>query len=206
MPRVKIINSTFPYSLMKKINLDILNQASQGVTKNLSSKPNPDKVVEALLLAEKNNRQKQQSYQYQQLIGKWRLCFITGTRKTRQKAGIILGAGKYIPPFVKIYLTYFQADIGVNNSVNLAGINLNLTGPVKFISPKNILAFDFTRINIGLFNKNIYQSYLGKGQEKERQFQQERVARQAFFSYFLITEEILAARGREGGLALWGKE
>ncbi|TVQ47574.1 MAG: hypothetical protein EA365_03640 [Gloeocapsa sp. DLM2.Bin57] len=185
---------------------NILNQASQGVTKNLSSKPTPDKVVEALLLAEKNNRQKQQSYQYQQLIGKWRLCFITGTQKTRQKAGVILGAGKYIPPFVKIYLTYSEANIGVNNTVNLAGINLTLTGPVKFLSPKNILAFDFTRINLGLFNKNIYQSYLGKGQEKEMKFQQERVAKQAFFSYFLITEEILAARGREGGLALWGKE
>lgn len=186
--------------------LDILNQASTAVINNFSPKPLPAKVVEALLLAEKSSRQQHQSYQYQQLIGKWRLCFITGTQKTRQKAGIILGAGKYVPQFVKIYLTYTEEDLGVNNSVNLAGMNITLTGPVKFISPKNILAFDFTRINLGLFNQNIWRSYLSKGQQKEVKFSEERVAKQAFFSYFLVTENILAARGRAGGLALWGKE
>ena len=71
-------------------NISILEQAAKSNVK-LSS----NEVVAALLAAEKNAKKTKTRYSFTQLIGKWQLCFITGTKKTRQKAGIVLGAGRY---------------------------------------------------------------------------------------------------------------
>ncbi|MGK7872415.1 MAG: hypothetical protein AB4426_03620, partial [Xenococcaceae cyanobacterium] len=139
------------------------------------------------------------------------LCFVTGTKKSRQKAGIVLGAGRYIPPFVKISLNYSQPPESpltqgrVENRVNLAALQLSLTGPVKFLSPKNILAFDFTRINLKLFGVTLYDNYISSGKAKEESFYTEKISHQAFFAYFYISEGAIAARGRGGGLALWSR-
>lgn len=164
------------------------------------NRPKAEKIVEALLKAEKARQQ----YDFKQLLGNWRLRFITGTKKTRAKAGVILGAGQYIPRLTHINLAYSE-DNWVSNSVAVGFTKFTLKGPVKFLPPKNILAFDFTRISLKAFDSEIYQGYLPKGKEKELEFPCQKAAKQAFFSYFLITESLIAARGREGGLALWSK-
>ena len=195
------------------MNLSILDRAAdmQSFKANL---PEPAEVVAALLKAEKTARKNHPNYTFEQLIGTWKLRFITGTKKTRQRAGIVLGAGRYLPSFVAIELTYSndnseekQLDLRgrVKNSVKLGGLNLTLTGPVKFLAPRSILAFDFTTITIKLFKLQLYNGYLKNGQAKEAEFYSQKINNQAFFSYFLITENIIAARGRGGGLALWSR-
>jgi hypothetical protein len=169
----------------------------------------PEEVVRALLAAETEAKKNKLHYSFERLIGSWRLCFITGTKKTRQKAGIVLGAGRYLPQFLKIQITYSSSsepDRGtVENSVSLVGIKLTLTGPIKFLTPKNILVFDFTRIQIQFWGVKIYEGYIRGGETKEAEFFPTSVSKQAFFSYFSIADRLIAARGKGGGLALWSK-
>jgi hypothetical protein len=70
---------------------------------------------------------------------------------------------------------------------------------------KNILAFDFTRITVKLLGKTVYQGFIRGGEAREAEFFSLSVAKQAFFAYFLVEDGIIAARGRGGGLALWGR-
>ncbi|MGB7892930.1 MAG: hypothetical protein WCF82_13655 [Microcoleus sp.] len=191
-------------------NLSILEQAAQS-----NSKPSPDAVVAALLEAEKNARKNKIRYSFEQLIGNWQLCFITGTKKTRQKAGIVLGAGRYIPQWIaKIQIAYLAEPVAegetpsetgrVENSVQVGAIELTLSGPTKFL-PNNILAFDFTRITVKLLGKTVYQGFIRGGESREAEFFSLSVGKQAFFAYFLVENGIIAARGRGGGLALWAR-
>jgi hypothetical protein len=195
----------------------LLEQAAKSAITNLSPKPSPDELVNALLCVEKNSKRDKKSYSLKQLLGTWQLCFVTGTKKTRQRAGIVLGAGRYLPSWVKIYLSYTcdrenksietqsYASGTVENLVELGSLKLALSGPVKFLSPKNILAFDFTRMTVRLFGIQLYQGYIRGGKNSEEKFYEENVGKQAFFAYFFVENNCIAARGRGGGLALWGR-
>jgi hypothetical protein len=194
-------------------NLLLLEQAAKAAIANSEAKPKPDRVVEALLQAEKNTKQTKVSYSLPQLIGTWRLCFITGTKKTRQRAGIVLGAGRYLPSFAIAKLNYSLDERStdnetgkVENSVNLGALKLSLTGPIKFLAKKNILVFDFTYISVQLFGIKLYQGYLPNGKTTEANFDRQKVNKQAFFTYFLVSDRLIATRGRGGGLALWTRD
>ena len=192
-------------------DLSLLQQLAVTTAKK-SDLPDASSVVESLLQAEKETRKTSAKHSFEELIGCWQLRFITGTKKTREKAGIVLGAGKYIPKWIGIEIKYDRSsqsnpDTGrVQNSVKLGFFALSLTGPIKFIAAKNILAFDFTTIAIALLGFELYNGYLPGGKVKEAEFHQQTISKQAFFSYFLIEPEIIAARGRGGGLALWNKK
>lgn len=188
----------------------ILEQAAKS-----NSKPSADVVVAALLAAEKSAKKTKTRYSFEQLTGHWQLCLITGTKKTRKKAGIVLGAGRYIPQWIaKISIAYAaepvaegeeNSEIGrVENSVKVGTMELTLSGPTKFL-PNNILAFDFTRITVKLLGKTVYQGSIRGGEGREAEFLSLSVGKQAFFAYFLVEDGIIAARGRGGGLALWGR-
>ncbi len=151
-----------------------------------------------------------------QLIGTWRLCWISGTRRTQQQAGPLLGPGRYLPGVIKITLRYLQppelnseeqgeARGWVENQVELGGLRIGLSGPTRFLSRKSILAFDFTRIHISLLGRQLWQGDLRGGRTAEEKFYQSSIRDQAFFVYFLLEQELIAARGRGGGLALWGR-
>lgn len=189
---------------------DLLKQAAQSFSTSFSTAPHPETVVQALLEAEKTTRKSKPHYSLEQLMGTWRLCFITGTKKTRDKAGIVLGAGRYIPKLIKIQITYSASaqkppfDAGmIENCVNFGGFKLTLNGLTKFLPDKNILAFDFTRMSIQLLGASLYKGFIRGGEKKEQDFYQERIGNQAFFAYFLVRDDIIAARGKGGGLALW---
>ncbi|MEM6399334.1 MAG: hypothetical protein AAF757_03760, partial [Cyanobacteria bacterium P01_D01_bin.116] len=172
--------------------------------------PVSEAVVKSLIEAEITAKQAKVSYSYSQLLGNWRLGFITGTKKTRKRAGVVLGAGKFLPKLIKIQLSYSQLeDIpekgNVENSVELGLLKIVLTGPVQFWSKKNILAFDFTKMRLSLSGLNLYQGYIRGGEEREKNFDKQTLKQQAFFTYFLIKDSYIAARGRGGGLALWVK-
>ena len=194
--------------------LSILERAASFTT-NKSDLPDSTLVVETLLDLEKIAKKDKTSNSFNNLVGSWNLRFITGTKKTRKKAGIVLGAGRYIPRLVTIKITYENSpklnvnnvNIGrVKNFVQLAFLQLSLTGPVKFITPKNILAFDFTTLTIAVSGFKFYDGYIRGGAIKEAEFEQIHLSQQAFFSYFLIQENLIAARGRGGGLALWSRD
>lgn len=195
---------------MHDMSNNILQQAANYFT-DKTNLPSASEVVTSLLEAEKIAKKEKISYPWKDLIGSWRLCFVTGTKKTRKKAGIVLGAGRYVPRIVKISLNYSpKGELSTNqgnveNSVEIAGLQLSLTGPVKFLAPKNILAFDFTRMKVTFLGLNLYNGYIRGGKNKEETFYTDKISQQAFFSYFYLTNSAIAARGRGGGLALWSK-
>jgi len=185
-----------------------LDQAIAFLTTPSAKPPAPEAVVEALLQAEKTSKQSRVRHTYPQLLGTWRLGFITGTKRSRKRAGVILGAGRFLPSWVKIHLSYLQTESNqergtVQNSVAFGLLQLVLTGPTQFWSKTNMLAFDFTRMRVSLSGLKLYDGYIRKGQEREAQFYEQGVKEQAFFTYFLVQNNAIAARGRGGGLALW---
>ncbi len=185
-----------------------LDQAIEFLTTPSAKPPAPEAVVEALLQAEKTAKQSKVRHTYPQLLGTWRLGFITGTKRSRKRAGVILGAGRFLPSWVKIHLSYLQTESNqergtVQNSVAIGLLQLVLTGPTQFWSKTNMLAFDFTRMRVSLSGLKLYDGYIRKGQEREVRFYEQGVKEQAFFTYFLVQNNAIAARGRGGGLALW---
>ena len=185
-----------------------LDQAIAFLTTPSATSPAPEAVVEALLQAEKTAKQSKLRHTYPQLLGTWRLGFITGTKRSRKRAGVILGAGRFLPSWVKIHLSYSQSESNqergtVQNSVEFGFLKMVLTGPTHFWSKTNMLAFDFTRMRVSLSGLKLYDGYIRKGQDREVRFYEQGVKEQAFFTYFLVQNNAIAARGRGGGLALW---
>ncbi len=185
-----------------------LEQAIEFLTTSSVTSPTPEAVVEALLIAEKIAKQTKVHHSYPQLLDTWRLGFITGTKRTRKRAGIILGSGRFLPTWVKIHLSYSQSEPNqergtVKNSVEIGLLQLVLTGPTQFLQKTNILAFDFTQIKVSLSGLKLYEGYIRGGQKREASFWEQSVKDQAFFTYFLVDNCCIAARGRGGGLALW---
>lgn len=186
----------------------LLQQAAQAFLHGTGSKPLAADLVAALLDLEKQARQDKTSHQFSDLVGTWRLCFITGTKKARNRAGIVLGAGRYLFAPIKIEIRFQQTttDQGsVDNVVQVGLVTLSVSGPAKFQSKKNLLAFDFTQLQLQILGIPIYKGYIRGGKTSEEKFYETSIAKQAFFAFFVIQPELIAARGRGGGLALWVK-
>ena len=182
----------------------VLSQAVNSQLMGAAALPNAKDLFVALQATEKSTKA---SYTLRDLVGIWRLCFITGTKKTRQKAGVALGTGRYLPKLIKIQLEYQASsdDQGVvQNSVALGQLTLTLTGPVKFWLKARCLAFDFTQIQVAIGRLTLYRGRI-KPQDADEMFYQQSLKEQAFFKYFWVTEQGVAARGRGGGLALWSR-
>ncbi|QXE24868.1 hypothetical protein B6N60_03578 [Richelia sinica FACHB-800] len=171
--------------------------------------PTADIVVDALLTAEKTTKQQQINYPFTSLIGNWRLCFATGTKKVRQRGGIVLGKGFYLPKFATAQISFSsnllpsldQGEVG--NQVKFGPVGLKLTGPAKHLGKKNLLAFDFTQMQISVFNRLLYNQPIRSGKANTEDFYHQPIAKLPFFAFFLVTEDLIAARGRGGGLAIW---
>ncbi|MEM6613958.1 MAG: hypothetical protein AAF652_17215 [Cyanobacteria bacterium P01_C01_bin.72] len=190
--------------------ISVLQQAALDV----GELPNSSQVISALLKLEKETKTKEtgnEDYSLTNLAGTWNLRFITGTKKTRKRAGVILGSGKYIPRLIKIQIMYQarepeSAKGKVVNSVGLGFLQLSLTGPIEFISKKSILAFDFTNLKFSVGNLVLYQGQIKSKASTEADFWQQKLKDRAFFKYFVIEDSLIAARGKGGGLALWTRE
>ena len=173
--------------------------------------PDSDRIVAILLEKEKQQKKQENIYSLADLVGNWNLRFITGTQKTRQRAGIVLGAGRYIPRLIKIKIQYTANDLPSNkgqviNSVKLSFLQISLTGPIEFMPQQRILAFDFTYLKLSVGRFNLYQGYIKNGLQRNNDFYQQKLKNQAFFKYFMIENNLIAARGKGGGLALWNRE
>ena len=191
--------------------------------------PAPADVVAALLAAEKQSKQAKQRYDYAQLVGSWRLGFVSGTQKKRPRPGAkptkVPGTGRFLPKFVTITITYTDADSEVDdslqetlragadslrenrptvkNSVSISGLRLQLTGPTRFWPKTNSLGFDFTAITASIGALTLYNGPLRGGEAQAERFGSLPLKEQAFFTFFAVEEQHIAARGKGGGLALW---
>lgn len=191
-------------------------KAAQAMLTGTSPKI-PTQTLLGRLLDREKIAQPQPSQTFAQFIGTWRLCFVTGTKKPHQHKDLIIGNGFYIPRWVTMQIVYSPGNpteygpqtsnsVGqIANQVHWGGLSLSLTGPARCWAKKNIMTFDFTRIEFKAFGKILYRGFIRGGQASEQTFWDAHVRTQAFFVYFLIHEQVLAARGRGGGIALWAK-
>ncbi|KZL49821.1 hypothetical protein [Nodularia spumigena] len=184
-----------------------LSQAVAAYRGQGGARPTAQIIVNALLQAEKAAKQERLSYPFESLLGKWQLCFATGTKKARKRGGIILGKGLYVPKFVAVQISFsLQPDSTkgeIGNQVQLGPVLLQLTGQAKYLGKKNLLAFDFNYLLFSLFGRIIYNQQIRSSQAQSEDFYEQSIAKLPFFAFFLVTPDFIAARGRGGGLALW---
>jgi hypothetical protein len=191
--------------------ITVLNQAAIAFQEGLRDRPTAADVVEALLQAEKTTKREHLIYPFESLLGNWRLCFATGTRKVR-RGGIVLGNGFYVPKLAVAQIA-FQAHaeavaLGqgtIRNQVEVGPVRLRFTGPAHYLGKKTLLAFDFTHVQLSVLGKTAYSGPVPGRREKPEDFYSQSVAGLPFFAFFLATPTVIAARGRGGGLALWVK-
>ncbi|MDB9373428.1 hypothetical protein [Nodularia sphaerocarpa] len=186
-----------------------LSQAVAAYRGQEGARPTAQTLVNALLEAEKTAKQQRLTYPFESLLGKWQLCFATGTKKARQRGGIILGKGLYVPKFVAVEISFSaildqdstKGEIG--NQVQLGPVLLQLTGPAQYLGKKNLLAFDFNYLLFSLFGRMLYNKPMRSRPAQTEDFYDQSIAKLPFFAFFLVTPDFIAARGRGGGLALW---
>ncbi|MBE9144517.1 hypothetical protein [Planktothrix mougeotii] len=197
--------------LLEKVAKFVLTGQEQKIDSHI--------VAESLIRCEHWAKKNKEHYSFESLVGTWRLCWVSGTHKLRKKAGVFIGSGFYIPRFLSLQIIYSQyphpllpfnppskIDAGIiQNSVQLDGLNLILTGPAKFVEKNNILAFDFTCLTAKFLGLNLYNGKMPGTPSNAQQFYQDSIKKQAFFAFFVITPNLIAARGRGGGVALWAK-
>jgi hypothetical protein len=94
----------------------------------------------------------------------------------------------------------------VKNEVQLGLLTLTLTGPTVFYRNRNILAFDFTRLQLQLAGQVMYAGMIRGGAARDAAFYDLSLKEQAFFNFFWCDPQGIAARGKGGGLALWRRE
>lgn len=202
-------------NLTSKATFDFVSVLSQAAAAYQGQRGTPlsaEILVNALLEAEKSAKQERLTYPFESLLGKWQLCFATGTKKARERGGIVLGKGFYVPKFIKIHVSFnttLEQDLDrgeIGNQVEFGPVLLKLTGPVQYLGKKNLLAFDFNQMLISLFGRIVYNRPMRSGKVQTEDFYNQSIAKLPFFGFFLVTEDFIAARGRGGGLAFWIRE
>jgi hypothetical protein len=190
--------------------LETLDQAAAAFWGESNDRPAAPKVVNALVQAEKMAKQQRLTYEFAALLGRWRLCF-TAPRKAHQQGDRIVGKGFYVPKIAPAQISFHATDPAthqgnIGNQIQLGALRLKFTGPCRYISKKNLLAFDFTQLQLSLFDRVLIDRPVRSGKAPAGTFEQQAIAKLPFFAFFLVTENFIAARGRGGGLALWIRE
>lgn len=128
---------------------------------------------------------------------RWRLVFTSGTKEV-QKAmkGVGQGSGKYFP------LTAVQrwdASAGqIENGIFLGFLGaLTFSGPYAFKGKK--LSFDFDTLKLKL-GPATFEFKL-----KDKIVDYVPGPKDPFFLFFYVGEDLVAARGRSGGVAFWAR-
>lgn len=194
----------------------LVEQAIAYIREN-GKAPDRQETVNILLTQEKAARANRQPITLAQLTGNWRLTFITGTKKSRQRAGVALGAGRFLPNWIKIAIVYGAVEAEpveaaeeptgtVENRVGFAGVDLTVSGPIQLYPQRRVLAFDFIKVRFSLAGVKLFDGYVKGGEAREKAFANKSLRDQAFFTYFWVTEDFIAARGRGGGLAIWVRD
>lgn len=155
-------------------------------------------------------KQTRQSIPLESLLGTWRLGFSAG-KKAKFQSGQPVGSGFYIPQLAIARITFAASDTGehqlkVMNELNIGPLTIRFTGPARYPGKKNLLAFDFTHLQVSCFGLTVYQGKVQNKQRADKPFEAIAIAQLPFFAFFAATDDYIAARGRGGGLAIWVKE
>lgn len=180
----------------------ILEAAASG------AKPSAQQVTAALLEAERQTKAERRQFSPEVLLGTWQLRF-TAPKKPAYKAGKPQGSGFYMPGVAIASLRFSRDDndqLTIQNQLQVGPTKLRFTGPAKFLPKKNLLAFDFVRLQVIAGGLTVVNLPLRSKAAKAGDFAATSVAKLPFFSFFAAEEGYVAARGRSGGLALWVKK
>ncbi|MBW4482117.1 MAG: hypothetical protein KME14_06210 [Tildeniella torsiva UHER 1998/13D] len=180
----------------------VLEAAASG------AKPSAQQVTAALLEAERQTKAERRQFAPEALLGTWQLRF-TAPKKPAYKAGKPEGSGFYMPGIAIASLRFSRDDDGqlnIQNQLQVGPTKLRFTGPAKFLPKKNLLAFDFVRLQVVAGGLTLINLPLRSKAAKAGNFVSTSVAKLPFFSFFVAEEGYVAARGRSGGLALWVKK
>jgi hypothetical protein len=195
----------------KTVQETLLSAIKWQVDPSKHTKPDSIDVAQALRETERSEKRFLSADAYPQLLGTWRLVFVSKAKKL---------SGQWIPSWVQIQITYGKDTttpfkpvavetprfLGrVYNQVQLGVLKLTLSGPTAFNPANGILAFDFTRFTVELAERSLFSAAMRGGTEREAEFYDLPLKQQAFFRFFWITPQGIAARGKGGGLALWAK-
>lgn len=165
-------------------------------------------VTAALLRAEQQTKQQRHQFSVEALLGTWRLRF-TAPKKPAYKAGQPTASGFYIPRLAVATISFSRDAnncLTIQNQLQVGPTRLRFTGPAKFLPKKNLLAFDFVRLQVLVGGLRVINLSLPSKTAKAENFATAPVAKLPFFSFFAAQESYVAARGRSGGLALWAKQ
>lgn len=157
--------------------ITVLNQAAIAFQAKTNARPTAVTVVEALLQAEKTAKREHLIYPFEALLGDWQLCFATGTRKVR-RGGIALGNGFYVPKLAVAQISFqsevdADVDLGrgtIGNQVEAGPVLLRFTGPAHYLGKKNLLAFDFTQLQLNVLGKTVYSGTVPRRKPKSGDF------------------------------------
>jgi hypothetical protein len=182
---------------------DTIQQASGNPPRD---RPPASAVVAALLEAETAAKQQRLTYPEPALLGDWRLHFAS---RGKVKLGDPRLRGIYFPTWLPAQIGFHPATTGsapltISNQVQVGLVQLQLTGPARYQERNNLLAFDFHRIRLEILGQPLYQGRFPSRRPADS-FMDTAIGQLPFFSFFLISDRCIAARGRGGGLALWVK-
>ena len=170
---------------------EIIETAALQLREGEGKRPPSEVLRDALLTAEKQTRKIATAPEFEALMGEWQLGWITGTQRSRQQAGGLLGAGRYLPRFLGIRIYYQPRDEEsstrlpsgeggrVENQVKVFGLTLTVTGPVAWqkggSTPEakranRLLAFDFTRLQAQIYGINLFDGFVRGGAQREAVF------------------------------------
>jgi hypothetical protein len=188
--------------------IDTLSKVAIAARQKNRDRPSAKVVVSALLQAERTAKQQHLVYPLESLLGDWRLYF-TAPRKAHLQSGIVRGNGFYVPQIAPAQISFHATEphrVEIGNQIQFGSLLFKLTGPARYLGKKNLLAFDFTQMQLRLFSRTVYQGKFNSGKSSAKNFDEQPIAKLPFFAFFLITEDYIAARGRGGGLAIWIKQ
>ncbi len=173
-----------------------------------SDRPPAMTVIQALLQQEASVRKGRIQIPEQDLIGDWRLHFVTlgkvrlGSKRLR---------GFFLPAFVPAQISFQPSEdptdspLNVTNQVTIGLIQLKFTGPARYEGKKNLLGFDFTQLTVNVAGQQVYAGAVPSNRANQN-FKDISIGRLPFFAFFAVNPSLIAARGRGGGLAIWVKK
>lgn len=173
-----------------------------------SPRPTAAATVMALLQTEESIRQTRSQFTESDLIGNWRLHFVSAGKVNLISKRL---RGFFLPSFLPAQIGFQRSDTNdsaplcVTNQITIGLIKLKFTGPARFESKKNLLGFDFTRLEVIALGQRVYEGAVPSSRTNQK-FQDISIGKLPFFAFFAVTNSFIAARGRGGGLAMWVKQ
>lgn len=177
----------------------------------LSRQVPPQRVFEALVGLERSSKQQGNINtpdvvgSWNQVIGgvtppgrRWQLVFTSGTKQVQRalKNNNGSGSGQYFP--LTAVQRWDAASGEIENGVYLGHIaSLTFSGPYALKSKRLSFDFDTLHLKIGPLKLDIPLK------DKIDPAKYVASSKDPFFIFFYADEEIIAARGRSGGVAFW---